>query len=202
MTWIEFFLSFCVFFDFFPSVKHSKKFKVKPTEWLAISFSGLIKGPVAFIFAGVVTNALNNQITGDESESLGQKLNEQRPLKLVQLVVLISIIVIAPINYIVFKLTVQSSDHEEHKMKYIPYDKSATEWKIDKENPRVFTYADEFRFKPFFIRSYHKRSKMISLLKNEFEMTASLYESGSHPEHEKGGHSGGKGSKSKHNGHH
>lgn len=100
-----------------------------------------------------------------------------------QLVVLISLTVLAPINYLIFKGTVEVS-HDDHGDKHeteLQYTKPE-KWEIDHKKPKVFSYADEFLLKPIFIRSYHQRSKVLSVLKTEFEKAAKMYEHGHHDE--------------------
>lgn len=122
-----------------------------------------------------------------ENSELYRKI---RPLYIVQLTVLLSLIVLAPINYIIFQGTVKESHEEHHHHGHKHEYKKPEKWEIDPKKPRVLTYADEYLFKPLFIRSYHHRSKVLSVLKAEFEKSATMYEHGHHEEHDDHGDHG------------
>lgn len=112
-----------------------------------------------------------------------------------QLVVLISLIILAPINYLVFKGCVEPSHEEDEKS--VEYVKPES-WEVDYKKPKVMGYADEFLLKPTFIRSYHNRSKVLNVLKYHFEKAATMYEHGHHDDH---GHDDHHGHHDDHNGH-
>lgn len=172
------------------SLRKNSSFKIFGKEWLAVCFSGCIKGPLAYIFSGVVVSSISHEIAGETQIAVDSpNYRKIRPLYIVQLVVLISLVVLSPINYLIFKGTVEPShdDHDEEdetEMQYIKPDK----WEIDHQKPKVFSYADEFLFKPIFIRSYHQRSKVLGVLKAEFEKAAKMYEHGHHDEGHGHGH--------------
>lgn len=144
----------------------------------------MITGPLAYIFAGVVVSTISHGIELNSNiDENSEDYRKIRPLYIVQLVVIISLLVLSPINYLVAKVTV-SEEHEhskdEEEIDYTDY--KPQEWKIDLNKPKVFDYADEFLFKPSFIRSYHNRKKCLGVIKHAFEMSALLYEH-SHDDH-------------------
>jgi hypothetical protein len=151
----------------------------------------MITGPLAYIFAGVVVSTISHGIdlNADIKED-SDDYRKIRPLYIVQLVVIISLLVMSPINYLVAKATVKE-EHEEHEdeddIDYTAY--KPEEWKIDINKPKVFDYADEFFFKPRFIRSYHSRKKCLGVIKHAFEMSALLYEHSHDDHHDDHGHS-------------
>lgn len=148
----------------------------------------MITGPLAYIFAGVVVTTISHGIDlNGHIEEDSEDYRKIRPLYIVQLVVIISLLVMSPINYLVAKATVaEEHDHskDEDDVDYTAY--KPKEWKIDTHKPKVFDYADEFFFKPIFIRSYHSRKKCLGVIKHAFEMSALLYEHSNHETHEHG----------------
>lgn len=172
--------------------RKNKSFQIHGSEWLTVCFSGMITGPLAYIFAGVVVSTISHGIdlNADIKED-SDDYRKIRPLYIVQLVVIISLLVLSPINYFVAKATVREEhDHheEEDEIDYTAY--KPVEWKIDQEKPKVFDYADEFFFKPIFIRSYHNRKKCLGVIKHAFELSALLYEHShdDHDDHDDHGH--------------
>ena len=149
----------------------------------------MITGPLAYIFAGVVVSTISHGI--DLNSNIDENTEDYRkirPLYIVQLVVILSLLVLSPINYFVAKATVaEEHDHHEEEDEIDYTDYKPEEWKIDIANPKVFDYADEFFFKPRFIRSYHSRKKCLGVIKHAFEMSALLYEH-SHEDHDDHGH--------------
>lgn len=137
--------------------------------------------------------SISHDLEGQDEIPVGSEMYRKiRPLYIVQLVVLISLVILAPINYMIFKGTVKPS-HETHggenDKKYV----KPKSWEFNRKKPKVLGYADEFLFKPSFIRSYHQRSKVLTVLKNEFEKAAKMYEHG-HDDHGHGhGHGDGHG---------
>ena len=77
------------------------------TEWFTVCFSAMIKGPLAYIFSGVLTSTVypDLNLNGDylDTDPLYKSI---RSFYVIQLVVIISIILGSPLNYLIMKLTV------------------------------------------------------------------------------------------------
>lgn len=137
----------------------SKGFSIKGKEWLAVISSGMIKGPMAYIFANV--------LVPDRVPCLDVKDHHQYdksfPLFVLQITVLISLVILTPLNHLVFKLTVNKEAVEEkgqdetRTTSLLKKSLLKDEWVLDKNKPKVFTYVDEFLLKPLFIRDYFLR---------------------------------------------
>lgn len=161
------------------------------TEWFTICFSGLIKGPLAYIFAGVLVSTVypDLNLNGDYLET-DHDYKKIRSFYVIQLVVIISIVLLSPLNYLVVKFTVANEEtpqatHDINKVtadSYKKYQNVGSE--IDGKKMNVIQYMDENLTKPFFIRSYHSRKKCLGVLKHAFELTSQIYNhSGHHEEH-------------------
>lgn len=176
-------------------------FHIYGLEWVGLLFGGVIKGPMTFIFANVI---VISKIACIDRHDL-KAYNQVRPLYIIQLAVIFSLVLGCPINYLVAKLTytqsesegedidTQMKDFEEVRRKYIQND-----WKLDILKPRAFQYTDEFVLKPFFIRDYFSRKQYIYGLKTIFEQDEAMYSHGhgdhGHDDHgHGGGHDGGHG---------
>jgi NhaP-type Na+/H+ or K+/H+ antiporter len=137
----------------------SKNFSIKGKEWLAVISSGMIKGPMAYIFGNV--------LVPDRVPCLDVKDHHQYdksfPLFVLQITVLISLVVLTPLNHLVFKLTVSKeavedkTEDETRTTSVLKKSLLKDEWVLDKNKPKVFTYVDEFLLKPLFIRDYFQR---------------------------------------------
>ena len=137
----------------------SKNFSIKGKEWLAVISSGMIKGPMAYIFGNV--------LVPDRVPCLDVKDHHQYdksfPLFVLQITVLISLVVLTPLNHLVFKLTVSKeavedkTEDETRTTSVLKKSLLKDEWVLDKNKPKVFTYVDEFLLKPLFIRDYFLR---------------------------------------------
>ena len=156
----------------------------KKEEW-GIIFSGMIKGPMAFIFANVIV-AKGVKCFNPKDSVLYKKTY---PLFIVQLALLISIFFVAPINYVVMKATIKDEDSEGERskrkmeVKCIFKEKILNnDWHFDINKPRAFMYLDEYYFKPMLIRNYLYRKAAIQSLKKEFDHEACLYDHLEHAE--------------------
>lgn len=137
----------------------SDKFSIKGKEWIAVGFSGMIKGPMAYIFANVL---VPERLPCIDIKDVAQ-YNKSFPIFVMQLIVVISLVFMIPINHILFHLTVKKEagedKHDDQSELQIKIKKSLLNdtWVLDKDKPQVATYVDEFLLKPIFIRDYHKR---------------------------------------------
>lgn len=168
--------------------RNNDRFRVFKGEWMAILFAGMIKGPMAYIFMDVLVPDRNPCINVNDPVQYKKAF----PLFVMQICVVISLLVIHPMNYLVFKLSVDEILHEgediEHKTKRESNVKAklllSEDWTVDRDRPRVFQYIDEFLLKPMLIRSYFKRRQEIKKLKAEYDELVSMYDHGAHLEHE------------------
>ena len=141
----------------------SKSFSIKGKEWLAVISSGMIKGPMAYIFGNV--------LVPDRVPCVDVKDHHQYdksfPLFVLQITVLISLVILTPLNHLVFKLAVSKEEVEDKReddtktTSLLKKSLLKDEWILDKNKPKVFTYADEFLLKPLFIRDYFQRKVVL-----------------------------------------
>ena len=177
-----------------PSRKE-KHFQIYFAEWLGLVSSGLITGPTAYIFAGVLITTIYSSLdlTKDYKED-STEYKQLRPLYVIQLSVAFSIIFLCPVNYLISKLTIKNEhdhhgEHEEsikEKIQKLTFGdkKDKTVWKVDPKDPNTFEFANEYVFKPSLIRSYQKRSKTLNILRYAFEKSTALWDAHSpHAEH-------------------
>lgn len=165
----------------------SAKLLIEPREYFPIIMSGMIKGPMAYIFANVLVPF--------RSPCLDIKNHHQYiqsyPLFVMQICVIISLVVLTPLNYLVFRLFV-NKDSIDLTLRASSKDDERTEfkkkildgiWEINQKKPRVFEYVDEYFFKPSLIRDYHERRDEIEKMKVHFDVLSGAYDHGVHLEH-------------------
>lgn len=165
----------------------SAKLLVEPREYFPVIMSGMIKGPMAYIFANVLVPFRSPCLDIKDHHQYIQSY----PLFVMQICVIFSLVVITPINYLVFKLMVKK-DNQDLNIQASSKDEERTEfkrkmfegvWEINHKKPRVFEYVDEYFFKPALIRDYHIRRDEIEKLKAQFDELSGAYDHGVHLEH-------------------
>lgn len=169
-------------------IKRNKtNFRVFGGEWVAAVSSCLLKGPLAYIFMNILLPDIPECIDVFNEEHY----KAAYPLFVLQICVVGSLLVLHPLNYLVFKCAVREKLHEgedidiklerekEHKENLLE-----DNWVVDRERPRVFAYVDEFYLKPLFIRDYFKRKNEINEMKILYDELAVHYDHGIHLEHE------------------
>lgn len=173
-------------------LSRGKKMRIRGKEWAYLITSGLIKGPLAYIFANIIV-AKSVPCIDTHNYAIYKTV---LPLFIVQLAVVISLVLGTPLNYIVAKCCVTEDSHEDQDilMKRDIAEDFKTKvldnvWELDLHRPRAFYYMDEFVIKPFLIRDYHKRKKYIYKLKSVFEKDEGMYMHGEgHGDHGHGDH--------------
>lgn len=167
--------------------RDQKNFRVHGGEWVAAVSSCLVKGPLAYIFMNILLPGIPECINVFDHHHYAVAY----PLFVMQVYVVGSLLILHPINYLVFRCAVAEKLHEgddidiklerarEHKEKLLD-----DNWVVDKDRPKVFAYADEFLLKPFLIRDYHQRKDQINQMKKIYDDLAVHYDHGLHLEHE------------------
>lgn len=190
--------------------------RIKGKEWIAALSSGIVKGPLSYIFANIIV-ASNIPCLDRKNQEVYKKVV---PLFIVQLSVVMTLFLGCPFNYLVMSCTVKEEHGEgadiERKTELLEDIKKLyleNKWELDLSKPRALIYIDEFVMKPWLIRNYHQRKKYIYELKASFERESKLYmhggdDHGGHGDHGHGGHGGhgdhgheGHGGHEKHGGH-
>lgn len=140
--------------------KNNKSFRVFGGEWVAILFAGLIKGPMAYIFMDVLVPDRNPCL--DVNNPIEYK--KAFPRFVMQICVVFSLLILHPLNFVVFKLSVneklnEGDDIEHKRTREVQVKEKLVKagWQFDEDRPRVFRYADEYMFKPALIRDYKNR---------------------------------------------
>lgn len=138
----------------------NQRFRVFGGEWIAILFAGVIKGPMAYILMDVLVPERNRCLDVNDIAQYKKAF----PLFVIQICVVVSLLILHPLNYLVFKVAVDKhlneGDDIEKKIQresHVKKKLNDDEWHFDRNRPRVFQYADEFLFKPALIRDYHNR---------------------------------------------
>lgn len=95
--------------------RNNQRFKIKGGEWFAVIVSGLVKGPMAYIFSNVL---VPNRSPCLDVTNLKQYL-KSFPLFVMQICVIFSLILIVPLNFLFFKMSVskQLDEGEEAERK-------------------------------------------------------------------------------------
>lgn len=162
------------------------KFNVKGGEWVAFISTGLIKGPMAYIFSNVLvpyrTPCLN--------PSDPKQYNQSYSLYVMQAMVVITLTVYCPINFLIFKCFVSKEllegEHAESDATETQFLKETLlkgKWVVDRKKPQVFRYVDEFMLKPILIRDYFDRMVEIESMKKFYDDLAGAYDHSVHLEH-------------------
>lgn len=168
-------------------VLKSAKLLVEPREYFPVIMSGMIKGPMAYIFANVLVPFRSPCLDIKDHHQYIQSY----PLFVMQICVIFSLVVLTPINYLIFKLMVKK-DSKDLNIQASSKDEERAEfkrkmlegvWEINQKKPRVFEYVDEYFFKPALIRDYHERRDEIEKLKKQFDDLSGAYDHGVHLEH-------------------
>lgn len=170
------------------SILSCKKLRlnIKGAEWIAVMSSGLIKGPMAFIFANVLVPIRGPCLNPKDPA----QYKKAYPLFMIQIVVFMTVAFYNPINYLIFKCTVSKELHqgreiETEKSETVEFKQKLAEgkWVHEETKPRVILYIDEFALKPFFIRDYKTRRKEILEMKDKFEAKAGKWNHAAHLDH-------------------
>lgn len=165
------------------------------SELYAFCSAGMVKGPVAYIFGGVLVSALHHELDGidniDESSPLYSSI---RPLYIVQQVVLLSILLWPPIHYLACRTFIepehsdQATSERNSRYKAALSASLSNSWNLDPDHPQTMLYLDEFFIKPTLVRDYkEKKSSYVSKI-SEFNEVMKIYEHGHSDTHTHGPH--------------
>ena len=145
--------------------RNNKKFRVFGGEWVAILFAGMIKGPMTYISMEVLVPDRNPCL--DVTNEVEYK--KAFPQFVMQIYVVASILILHPLNFIIFKLAVKEKLNEGHDIEKkqkreveVREKLLGNDWHFDHNRPRVFRYVDEFLLKPTLIRDYRNRKVYLS----------------------------------------
>lgn len=90
-------------------LKYAKGLDCSVRELFALCSAGMIKGPVAYIFGGVLAKALDHDLDfGLDVEEGNALYKSRKPLYVVQLVVILSVLVYPPFHFLVCKIMVKN----------------------------------------------------------------------------------------------
>lgn len=162
-------------------------FRISGGEWCGVVSSGLVKGPLAYIFMDVLIP--NNPDCIDVFNPEHYKV--AYPLFVIQICVVGSLFLLQPLNHLVYVCSVPEKLNEGDDVE-VKIDRErelkekllSDDWIVEKDRPRVFKYMDEFLLKPLLIRDYHKRKIQINKMKNLYDDLAAKYDHGIHLEHD------------------
>ena len=167
--------------------KNQNNFRVKGGEWFGVISSAMVKGPLSYIFINILIPGKPECIDVFNKEHYAIAY----PIFVMQICVVSSLLLLHPLNYIVFKLLVKESLYEgddvelkHERAKAVKEQLLDNNWIVDRERPRVFGYVDEFFLKPLLIRDYHNRKGAIQKMKELYDDLSSKYDHGVHLEHE------------------